>query len=217
MSAPLRPRPTVTPGDLEHHLIRGVLRVDVEPANAARIELLRMPEWTLSLVDTGDGGERTSDSDVTIHILWQMNEDGAAIEVAGEKFLIAPGDTMTIPAGKPFRTSAGMLLIEIETRSPVLDTMLLPNHGVESFEGYNRRTTYDTPGAFSLERWKITQPLTLPASEHDYAVVDLVTPLALSWWGGTDLIGRGECRVISRETGPVTLLPDGLGYALIVR
>jgi hypothetical protein len=95
--------------------------------------------------------------------------------------------------------------------------VLPPNHGIETFEGYNRRTDYETPAAFSLQRWKITQPLVLPDSDAPYAVVDLAAPLAITWYGGADLIGRGECRVVPSGTGPITLLPDGLGYALVVR
>jgi hypothetical protein len=70
---------------------------------------------------------------------------------------------------------------------------------------------------FSLERWKITQPLPFPATSSSYALVDLATPLALVWAGGIDIIGRGECRIIAPGTGSVSLIPDGLGYTLIVR
>jgi hypothetical protein len=193
------------------------MRVDATPLHIERIELLHRPDWSLSIVDTGDGDLLTPSGDTTVHILWVRDEDGARIEVKGTHYPIAPGDTMSIPGGTEIRRSPAMLLVQVESSTRTLSGILPPNHGEESFDGYNRRTDYDTPAAFSLERWKITQPLNLPAPDSRYAIVGLIDPLALVWSGGTDLIGRGECRVIDPGTGPVTLLPDGLGYAIIVR
>lgn len=218
MTAPWRPRPTVFPGTSAHRLIRGVLRMDPGELHAARIDLHGTEAWSVSLIDTGDGDAAPwcPLADTTFHILWQANEGDVWIEANGERYPIAPGDTMSVPAGMPTRHAAGMLVVRIEATSPTLEHVLAPGHGVETFEGYNRRTDYQTPPAFALQRWKITQPLTLPAARSAVMIVDLAAPLAMAWHGGTDLIARGDCRVIRPETGPVTLLPDGLGYALVV-
>lgn len=219
MTPPRRPEPEAIPGTPSHRLIRGVMRMGIDPPNAERVTLYRSPHWTVSLVDTGAGDDapRSPAGDTTVHMLWQMDEANAAVTVDGEHFPIAPGDTMSVPGGSPLHLSAGMLLVRVEASSRTLDGVLPPSHGVESYEGYNRRTDYDTPDAFSVQRWKITQPLTVQATGTPYAIIDLASPLALVWPGGTDLIGRGECRVVEPETGAVTLLPDGLGYALVVR
>lgn len=193
--------------------------MDVDALHVARVVLDHDPAWAISLIDTGDGDAEPwrPRGDTTFHILWQLHEDDAWIEANGERFPIAPGDTMSVPAGTAIRQAAGMLLVRIEAAAATLDDVLPPSHGIETFEGYNRRTDYGTPAAFTLQRWKITQPLTLSASGSAYVIIDLAAPLALIWRGGTDLFERGECRVIEPATGPVTLLPDGLGYALVIR
>jgi hypothetical protein len=217
MNPPSRPNAGIIAGSPSHRLIRGVLRVDATSLYIERIELLHRPEWSLSIVDTGDGDQLTPSGDTTFHILWERDEDSATIDVDGTEYLIAPGDTMSVPGETVIRRSPGMLLVQIESSNRSLEEVMPPNHGEESFDGYNRRTDYDSPAAFALERWKITQPLSIPPSDSPYAIVGLIDPLALVWPGGTDLIGRGECRLIEPGTGPVTLLPDGLGYALLVR
>lgn len=191
----------------------------VEPANVERVDLVRMPAFVVSITDTGSGDDAawTPDGDLTIHVLWQQDEEDAAITAGDEFFPIAPGDTMTVPGGTPIRRTAGMLLAQIEATSRTLLGVIAPSHGEESYEGYNRRTDYETPEAFTLQRWKITQPLDIPATGTPFALIDLPAPLALVWSGGTDLIEPGECRVVEPQTGPLTLLSDGLGYALIVR
>jgi hypothetical protein len=221
VTAPRRPAWEIVPGTPSHRLIRGVLQARVEPSHVQRVVLHRAPAWTISLVDSGDGHRiprsGNEGGDVTLQLLWSHDEDAASVTVEGTRYPIAPGDTMSVPGGREVRLAAGMLLVEVEASSRRLEAVLPPSHGVESFEGYNRRTDYDTPATFSLQRWKITQHLTFPASNGPFAIVDLAAPLALLWSGGTDLIGRGECRVIDPETGAITLLPDGLGYALVVR
>lgn len=219
MTAPGQPGIDIVPGTRAHRLIRGVLRMDLDTLHVERVILFRAPAWTVSVVDTGDGDVQPwmPTDDTTFHILWQMDENDAWIEVDGQRYPIAPGDTLSVPAKTAIRQAAGMLLVRIEANSVTLDGVLPPSHGTETFEGFSRRTDYETPAAFTLQRWKITQPLTLSASESTYAIVDLAAPLALTWPGGTDLFGRGECRVVPPGTGPITLLPDGLGYAVTIR
>lgn len=219
MTGPQRPTPEIRPGTATHRLIRGVMRMDVDLLYVERVVLLRTNAWKVSLVDTGDGDATpwTPGGDTTFHILWQADEDDAWVEASGDRVAIAPGDTMSVPSGTGIRLAAGMLLVQVEARTSTLEMVIAPSHGVETFEGYNRRTDFRTPAAFTMQRWKITQPLTMPPSDAPCAVIDLATPLAMAWAGGTDLIRRGECRVIPGGTRSLTLLPDGLGYALVIR
>lgn len=219
MTTPWRPAPGIVPGTPAHRLIRGVLRMELDPVHIARVVLHRTPAWAATLIDTGEGDPAPwmPAGDTTFHILWQMDEDDAWIEADGKCFPIAPGDSMSVPAGASIRQAAGMLLLRVEANSATLDGILSPSHGTETFEGYNRRTDYETPAAFALRRWKITQPLAIPAAAEPYAIVDLAGPLGITWPGGTDLVGRGECLLVPPAAGPITLLPDGLGYAVTVR
>lgn len=217
MTSLRRPTPLIEPGTSEHRLLRAVLGVEAPQPHIRRIRLVEMPRWTASLLDTGGGDLLSEARDLTFHVLWQLHEENAAIAVDGAPYPIAPGDTMSVPAGAEVVPAPRMLLAMIEASTSTLRRVIPPSHGEESFEGYNRRTTYETPDAFTMERWKITQPLPLPASPVPFAIIDLADPLGMAWRGGVDLIGRGECRLIEPETGPVTLLPDGLGYALVIR
>jgi hypothetical protein len=217
MTAPRRPTPEVVPGTDAHRLIRGVLRLEIPALYVREVVLHRASRWAVSVADTGDGDDVVLARDTTFHILWAQDEDESWIEVTGERFAVAPGDTMSVPADAGIRRAGRMLIVEIDGAGGNLGRVIAPSHGLEEFVGYNRRTDYDTPGSFSLARWKITQPLSLPASDDPFLIVGLATPLALIWNGGVDRIGRGECRVILPETGAVTLVPDGLGYALVVQ
>ena len=188
-----------------------------------RITLIDEPTWRISILDSGPDGTitRVSDRQLSLHVLWARDDAAASINLAGRAVAIAPGDTMMLPAGLEWSATPGMILCEIagsvSDRAGDGMSLIAPTHGEEMFHGYNRQTVYPAPRGLAIERWKITQPLDLPESATTFAIIDLITPLAMIWSGGTDLIGRGECRIIPPRTGPITLLPDGLGYALLVR
>jgi hypothetical protein len=202
-----------------------VLRVEANQALIERITLIDGPRWRIALRDTGPSGTpvAATDRETALHVLWAKDDDAAALHIASREIAIAPGDTITLPVGIEWSAAPGMILCEIAgadvaaSRTAGGISMVAPTHGEETFHGYNRQTTYPSPPGLEIERWKITHPLVLPDAKFSWAVVDLTAPLAMIWPGGTDLIGRGECRVIPPGTGPITLLPDGLGYALIVR
>ena len=216
---PEHPAPTFVSGNPGHDLLQRVMRIRGEQAPTERIVLIDGPDLKLTLRDTGPAGtaEAAADRDTVLHILWALDEVSAMIHVAEREIRIAPGDTILLPTGTPWRASSRMILCEIAAQRNVGTGIIGPTHGEETFHGYNRRTTYPSPPGLWIERWKITQPLSLSDSPSPYVIVDLIDPLALVWRGGTDLIGRGECRIIPPGTGVVTLIPDGLGYALIVR
>lgn len=216
---PIQPTPRTLPGVDGQDLLRRVLRVRSEMRKIERILLIEDDRWTIALRDTGPEGTHPESlsGDAALHVLWQRDEDRAAIIVNGLRYPIVPGDTITIPGGSTWSATAGMVIVQISGSNASIDGVVGPTHGEEVFRDYNRQTLCATTTGFALDRWKITQPLTLEASDDPYIIIDLADPLALTWPGGTDLIGRGTCRLIPPRLGPITLLPDGLGYALIVR
>jgi hypothetical protein len=214
---PLQPRPIVIPGDREHQLLRRVLRVESDTRCIARIVLVDDASRYVALVDSGSGREAvTSSRNTALHVIWARDEANAAVEVAEYGRLpVAPGDTLTVAAGLAWTYGPGLIVCEVAgARSAGTGRIAGPTHGMETFDGYNRRTLCALAPGLSLERWKVTQPLTLPG---DAVLVNLVEPMALGWPGGTDLLGRGEARIVPSGIEQVTLLPDGLGYALVLR
>lgn len=217
--APKHPVPTFVPGAEGHDLLRRVMRVRSDHALIERIILLDQPHLRITLRDTGPNGTPVTDTDraTVLHVLWALDDESTRVYVADHEFPISPGDTTTLPAGTSWRASPRLILCEIAGPKATDAEIIGPTHGDETFHGYNRQTRYPSPPGLDIQRWKITVPLSLPDSATPYAVVDLVEPLALVWPGGTDLVGRGECRLIQPGTGPIALIPGGLGYALIVR
>lgn len=216
---PRHPRPGIIPGDHNQILLRRVLRVDVPEPFIARLVLLDEVVRSVALIDSGAGTGATQTSrDIALHVVWARDEANAWIEVEGKgRLSVAPGDTLTLASGTPCRPGPGLLLAEIggPRDSPARPGAIVgPTHGIERFAGYNRRTFCAITPGFALERWKVTQPLTLPGHA---AIVNLVDPMALTWPGGTDLLRRGELRILPPSLDRVTLLPDGLGYALAIR
>lgn len=216
---PIQQTSRIIPGGDGQDLLRRVLRFRSNLREIERVVLIDDDRWTISLRDTGlDGTEpQITGGDTAIHVLWQQDEDHAAIIVDEHRQPIVPGDTITIPAGMSWNVTTGMLLVQVSNASGSIENVIGPTHGEEIFHDYNRQTLCSTTAGFALERWKITQPLTLEASSNPFVVIDLIEPLALTWPGGTDLIERGTCRLIPSGLSPITLLPDGLGYALIIR
>jgi hypothetical protein len=219
---PIHPKPLVAPGGPGQVLLRRVLRVNVPDRFIARLVLADEARRAVTLIDTGSTGTTVSaaNHDTALHVLWARDEANAAIEVDGHGRLpVAPGDTLTVAAGASWTYGPDLVVCELagKARSSNPGTVIGPTHGLESFHGYNRRTLCAITPGFSLERWKITQPLIVDHLADDIAIVNLVEPMALVWPLGTDLMGRGEIRIIPADAGRVTLLPDGLGYALISR
>lgn len=92
----------------------------------------------------------------------------------------------------------------------------VPTHGLARFEGHNRRTVCTAGPYFVMERWKITQPLTLTLPEgRGAAITNLVNPVGLSWASGAESLGPAESRVLPAALKQVTLVPDGIAYVLV--
>jgi hypothetical protein len=216
----IAPKPVLHRGEAGHTLLRRVLRVPGIGDGVQRIDLLNDDRWQLTLHDSGPAGSATMTSDrpTALHLVWAMDDASARITAGGESLHVAPGDMIVVPPGMPWSASAGLVLVAIggRTERPAPPAVIGPTHGEETFDGYNRRTTYPAPRGLRIERWKVTQSLALSATASDYAILGLARPVALAWPGGTDLLGQGTVRVVPAGARPVTVLPDGLGYVLVI-
>jgi len=169
----------------------------------------------------------TRSSATAFHALWCSDEPSAYVCMrmndAGHlvRRRIAPGDTIYVPPFHPLAIGPGILGYEVSSLAtatrPAADLpQPLPTHGLERFEGYNRRTVCAAGPNLVLERWKVTQPLILSRlAGRSRFVTNLVEPMAIVWRGGSDLIGRAESRLLPAGMTSCTFIPDGLGYLLV--
>lgn len=182
----------------------------------------------VAFVDASGGRtEFTRPGAAAFHCLWCRDEQSAIVRVGRERdgepdeYPISPGNTLYVPSGQPFAIGTGILGYEVwstvEREQADTDASCFPpTHGLERFEGYNRRTVCAAGPGFALERWKVTQPLPLPvAAGRPLFVTNIVEPMAIVWRGGSDLIGRAESRLLPADLGSCTFIPDGLGYLLV--
>lgn len=207
--------------------------VDLPPAE---IEGGRLPE-TLAYFDaTSTTPPMACDGDLAIHVLWTAPRSDGLV-CAGEDDLepgslvgrrCEPGDTLLVPAGARFAVGAGIVgflagagaLREAAappgTPSPAIEHP--PTHGLNVFTGHNRRTICAATPTLLLERWKLTQPLSLEMPEDQFCyVTNLVAPVAMTCSGGTEYLERTGSLVLPAGIGRVTFVPDGLGYVLVAR
>ncbi len=210
---PYSPIPRFVRG--EHHggLIRRLIRLDVD-ADVCRIDLITTTFLRLSLLDSGSApSEMIAEGDTVLQVLWQADEPNAFIEVSGDRLPITPGDSLAIPSGDTWLASADQLLVIIARREARLAIPVGPMHGPDEFVGHNRVTT---PEKMGIARWKLTEPLTIPASESDTILVGLHNDIAIQYSGGISMLYGGEASVIRPEVGQITLVPNGLSYVLVI-
>lgn len=176
---------------------------------------------------------RQSTAPVALQVLWQARQHDAGIFVGSDPqepsdLLLHPahpGDSLLVPPGMPFAPGMGSLVVIVHAdplkygtvAAPSSALPLPPTHGLHLFRGYNRRTIcLATPGLM-LERWKLTSPLSLEvAPGRPLYLLNLVQPVALTWAGGMRRLGPLEAVVIPEALRQVTVVPDGLGYLLLV-
>lgn len=205
------PIPRIVGGENHHDLIRRLFRRSATPGTQ-RIDLITTTNLRVSIIDCGNAPlPIESEADTIIHLLWQLDESVANITIGGDTWPIAPGDTAAIPGGDEWCLSPNQLTIQIVRRSHELALPIAPHHGTESFIGHNRRTSYDP---LALQRWKLTEPCTIP-TEDDLVLVGLHNDLALQHHSEIGLMPQGEVRV-ARGEGPITMVPNGLSYALTI-
>jgi len=118
--------------------------------------------------------------------------------------------------GKPLDEATWHRRIEETLPQLRLEQRPVPTHGLARFEGHNRRTVCTAGPYFVMERWKITQPLTLALPEgRGAAITNLVNPVGLSWASGAETLARAESRVLPAALKQVTLVPDSIAYVLV--
>lgn len=212
--SPYSPVPRIVAGSDHLQLIHRILRPDI-PADTQRIDLITTSTRRVSIIDTGSKPtESIAAGDTAVHVLWQQDEDDAAIWLDSDRLAIAPGDTVMIPGGDPWRFSPHTLAIVIAVRRRSLALPVPPTHGTYHFDGYNRQSRYPGDGPFTLSRWKITQELAFPAIESERVLVGLYADVALQSRGGVTMLRQGGASVIRREQ--ITLVPNGLAYVLVI-
>lgn len=210
---PYAPIPRLVSGNDHRSLLGRVLKADV-PADTMRIDAITTSFLRVSLIDTGATPEPvTAEGDTTLHILWQADESAARLEIEGESFPIAPGDTACVPHGDRWQISPHQLAVLVARRAANLALPVSPHHGEESFSSHNRCTSYTQT---SMQRWKLTEPLTLPTADKDVVIIGIYADIALQWSAGVDMLTQGSTRVIRPGTGEVILVPNGLSYVLVL-
>lgn len=187
------------------------------------------PHLTAGLVDHGAGTPvRTCRTTTIAHVLWCADERtayvlagidpgaGASAPIADRlaRHAISPGDTIAIPAGISHAFGPGLLAYHLAVPAERNGPPPVPGHGLQRFEGFNRRTVCAAGAGFALERWKVTQPMPVDlAGSRWLLLTNLVEPVALAWRGG-ELIGRAESRLVPAGIESFTLVPDGIAYVL---
>jgi hypothetical protein len=193
------------------------------------------PPWTAAYVDATSTTPAFASSGTTaLHVLWTASETLHVIHAGADPweadrlghFEVHPGDTMTLPPRTPFAVGEGIVAFVISTGALAAadapgngvraDALRPPAHGLQVFRRFNRRTFCTASPAMVLERWKITQPLSMELDRARWHyLTNLVAPVALTWPGGTDLLGRTASRVLPQGMTTINLVPDGLGYVLL--
>lgn len=230
IAEPRRLQPRIERGSNGEDLIRRVLNrnglPDAPVSTVVELDDPTMMPIGAALIDSGEGrAERTRYGSSAFHCLWCRDERNATVWVGlaqdGElsRHEISPGDSVYVPPGRSFSVGPGILGYDVwstESADASGGASALPTHGLERFEGYNRRTVCAAGPHLALERWKVTQPLPLsvPAGKALF-VTNLIEPMAIVWRGGSDLIGRAESRLLPPGLGACTFFPDGLGYLLV--
>jgi hypothetical protein len=87
-----------------------------------------------------------------------------------------------------------------------------PTHGLDEFDGYNRRTRCVASEHLRLDRWKLTGPQGMVVKDQPIVVAGL--------FGSMSLIGKHEIINLKSfetvvATSDFTVVPDGLGYLAI--
>lgn len=216
--------------DSEKGSVRSAV-VDVLPSG---IELGGQLPATIRIEDVaGTIPGRQSSASVAVQVLWQAVRHDAGI-FAGRDPLddtslllhpAHPGDTLLVPPGMPFAPGAGSIvaIASVGTLTATNEDAtagaltLPPTHGLHLFRGYNRRTICLAAPGLMLERWKLTSPLALDiAPGRPLYLLNLVQSVALTWARGIRRLGPLEAITLPDALRQVTVVPDGLGYVLIV-
>ena len=187
------------------------------------------PFRTLAYLDaTLESPTWHSTEDAALHVLWTApgirpilaagDTDGGCTE-----YPVAPGDFLLVPAGRSFAIGAGIVAVMVgsgvhtgATKDPLSSAPTLPpTHGLPVFSGFNRQTFGVATPTLAMCRWKLThsQVIVAPPGQPLW-LSNLVEPVAVSWTGGMELLGRTEGCFVAPGSR-VTVSPNNLGYVLV--
>jgi hypothetical protein len=168
-----------------------------------------LPGWRWWLIDTGnDGFPFPADGETAIQNIFAEDDTRATMTMNDETFPFLPGDNVLFDEEVPVSLSPGMIVLAITTGQPS-GRIITPTHGVDDFDGFNRRTRCLSGNHLRLERWKLTGPQRIAVTDSPVIVCGL--------FGRMSLIGESEIHplpsfsTVVSDAG-VTVVPDGLGY-----
>lgn len=168
-----------------------------------------------------DLGFRT-DRVTAVHVLWCQDETTSTIRVSNtydgaRDCRVLPGETVTLPAGWRWRPSNGIVALSVGGIGAGQDRLIGPNHGLDVLDGYNRRTVCAAGQGLLVDRWKLTQPLSIPhVGGRPLVVIGIHGRIGVVAGGTVDSIGVFDGRLVSPDAASATLVPDGLAYALVI-
>ena len=122
-----------------------------------------------------------------------------------------PADTMGRPFGNEERSrNIDALMSELR-----VEGLPKPVHGLTRYEGTVRIVVGCAGPHFALERWNLAVPFEVPGRpDRCLTLTNLGEPVAVSWDGGVELLGRAESCVIPAAMPGFTLVPDGKAVVL---
>lgn len=188
--------------------VRGVLK----DAEMVAYDSPAVPGWRWWLIDTGrDGFELPVQGETALQVLFAEDDALAKITMDGETLPFLPGDNVLVNQGTLVSLGPHLIVLAFMTGEDS-DRVGGPTHGLDEFDGFNRRTRCIGSDHIRLDRWKLTGPQAFVIGERPIVVAGL--------FGSMSLIGKNEIfNLKSFETivamSGFTIVPDGLGYLAI--
>lgn len=117
--------------------------------------------------------------------------------------------------GRPFTDEQRAANIDALMDELRVEPLPKPVHGLTRYEGTVRIVVGCAGPHFALERWNLAVPFSVPARpDRCLTLTNLGDPVAISWDGGVELLGRAESCVIPAAMPGFTLVPDGKAVLL---
>jgi len=168
--------------------------------------------WNWWLIDTGnDGFELPVRGETAIQDIFAVDDARATITLDEETRPFLPGDNVLVNASVTVSFAPRLIVLAIDT-GQASDRIILPRHGTDDFDGFNRRTGCLTGTHLALERWKLTGPQRIAVSTEPVIICGLFGPMSL--------IGNKEIHPLPSFSTVVAdsdfiIVPDGLAYVAI--
>jgi hypothetical protein len=188
--------------------VRGVLK----DAEMVAWDSPAIPGWRWWLIDTGkDGFELPVQGETALQVLFAEDDDHATISMDGDTLPFLPGDNVLVNQGTMVSLGPQLIVLAFMTGEDS-DRVGGPTHGLDEFDGFNRRTRCIGSEPIRLDRWKLTGPQEFVIGDRPIVVAGL--------FGSMSLIGENEIFNLKSfetivATSDFTVVPDGLGYLAI--